>query len=74
MPLLPFRQGEKITDPLALYLCDIDTVPANLAGIPSISIPVKDGIPIGLQILGPVLGEERIINVARVYEEATRSG
>lgn len=74
MPLLPFRQGEKITDPLALYLCDIDTVPANLAGIPSISIPVKAGVPIGLQILGPVLGEEKIIHVARLYEGATSLG
>ena len=72
MPLLPFRQGEKLTDPLALYMCDIDTVPANLAGIPSISVPVSAGTPIGLQILGPVLGEEKIINVARIYEEATR--
>lgn len=71
MPLLPFRIGEKLTDPLALYLCDIDTVPANLAGIPSISIPVKDGVPIGLQILGPPLEEERIINVAQTYEEAS---
>ncbi|MEE9135024.1 MAG: Asp-tRNA(Asn)/Glu-tRNA(Gln) amidotransferase subunit GatA [Nitrososphaerales archaeon] len=72
MPLLPFRLGEKLTDPLALYMCDIDTVPANLAGIPSISVPVSAGTPIGLQILGPILGEEKIISVARIYEEATR--
>jgi len=72
MPLLPFRLGEKLTDPLALYMCDIGTVPANLAGIPSISVPVSEGTPIGLQILGPILGEEKIISVARIYEEATR--
>ncbi|MFQ6011329.1 MAG: amidase family protein, partial [Nitrososphaerales archaeon] len=70
MPLLPFKLGEKLTDPLALYLCDIDTVPANLAGLPSISIPVGHQIPIGLQVIGPALSEEMVINIARIYEDA----
>lgn len=73
-PTPAYRIGEKISDPLQMYLGDIFTVPANLAGICGISVPcgfTLDGLPIGLQILGPALGEERILRVAHAYEQAT---
>lgn len=73
MPMLPFKIGEKSFDPLQLYMADINTVPANLAGIPSISIPCafKDGLPIGLQIMGDYLSEELLLRAAYAFEEVT---
>jgi len=70
-PSTAFALGEKADDPLAMYLSDIFTVTANLAGLPGISVPCgsdADGLPIGLQILGPALGEEKILRLARVVE------
>lgn len=66
MPILPFKIGEKIEDPLELYMCDVDTVPVNLAGLPAISIPcgLADGLPIGLQIIGSYFREDLILRVA----------
>ena len=64
-PTPSFRLGEKADDPLTMYLSDILTVSANLAGIPGISVPwglSKEGLPMGLQILGPALSEEKILN------------
>lgn len=60
------------SDPLSLYMEDICTVPVNLIGAPSISIPVgfKDGMPLGMQLIGPALGEERILNAAYAFEQA----
>ena len=75
-PTTAFRIGEKIGDPLQMYLSDIYTVPINLAGVPAISLPCgkdPDGMPIGLQIIGPHFGEERILRAAYAFEEATRS-
>ena len=71
MPILPFKIGERIDDPLQLYMADIDTVAANLAGIPAISIPstFKDGLPIGLQIMGSHLSEELLLRAAYAFEE-----
>jgi aspartyl-tRNA(Asn)/glutamyl-tRNA(Gln) amidotransferase subunit A len=71
MPVLPFKIGEKIDDPLQLYMADIDTVAANLAGIPAISVPCafKDGLPIGLQIMGNHLSEELLLRAAYAFEE-----
>lgn len=59
------------TDPLALYMEDICTVPVNLAGLPSISIPVgfHDGLPLGIQIIGPTLGEKKILRAAYAFEQ-----
>ena len=70
MPILPFKFGEKIDDPLKMYQIDIDTVVANLAGIPAISIPVgfKDGLPIGLQIMANEMGEQTLFDVASSFE------
>ncbi|MDW8062454.1 MAG: Asp-tRNA(Asn)/Glu-tRNA(Gln) amidotransferase subunit GatA [Nitrososphaerota archaeon] len=66
MPILPFKIGEKVEDPLELYMCDMDTVPVNLAGLPAISIPcgLADGLPIGLQIIGSYFREDLILRVA----------
>jgi aspartyl-tRNA(Asn)/glutamyl-tRNA(Gln) amidotransferase subunit A len=73
-PIPPFRIGETEADPMQLYLCDLLTAPANLAGIPGLSIPCgfdPNGLPVGLQILGPTLGDERILRVAEAFENAT---
>lgn len=66
-----FRFGA-FSDPLSLYMEDICTVPVNLIGAPSISIPVgfADGMPLGMQLIGPALGEERILNAAYAFEQA----
>ncbi len=72
-PTVAFKIGEKTADPLAMYLSDIFTIPANMAGTPGVSIPggFSDGLPVGLQILGPALGEEKILQIAYAYEQAT---
>ncbi|WML67972.1 MAG: aspartyl-tRNA(Asn)/glutamyl-tRNA(Gln) amidotransferase subunit A [Methanoregula sp. SKADARSKE-2] len=71
MPTIAFRLGEK-SDPLPMYLSDILTVPANLAGIPAISVPCgrSEGMPVGLQIMGRPFEDERVIDVAYAYEQA----
>ena len=72
-PTAAFRLGEKSDDPLAMYLADIYTVTADLAGIPGISVPcgvTKDNLPIGLQILGKHFDEAAILRVAHAYEQA----
>ncbi|MBN2455310.1 MAG: Asp-tRNA(Asn)/Glu-tRNA(Gln) amidotransferase subunit GatA [Sedimentisphaerales bacterium] len=70
-PTVAFKIGEKIDDPLQMYLADIYTIAANLAGIPAISIPCgfdSDNLPIGLQILAPAFAEDRLLRIARMYE------
>ncbi len=72
-PTPAFKLGEKVDDPLAMYLADIYTVTANLAGIPGISIPVgnsKEKLPIGMQIFGKHFDEAGILRVANAYETA----
>ena len=73
MPLLPFNLGEKIDDPLKLYMCDILTVPANLAGCPAISVPCgfRRGLPVGLQIIGKPFDEGTILRAAYAFEQNT---
>ena len=69
-----FKLGEMTDDPLAMYLVDLYTVTANLAGIPAMSIPcgfTKAGLPIGVQLHGPPLEEERLLRAARMFEQAT---
>jgi aspartyl-tRNA(Asn)/glutamyl-tRNA(Gln) amidotransferase subunit A len=73
-PTAAFKLGEKIDDPLAMYLADIYTVTANIAGIPGISVPcgeTKEKLPIGLQILGKHFDEATVLRVASAYERAT---
>jgi aspartyl-tRNA(Asn)/glutamyl-tRNA(Gln) amidotransferase subunit A len=69
-----FRIGQLIGDPLAMYLLDLYTVSANLAGIPGLCLPCGmslEGLPIGLQLLAPALEEDRLFRGARMYEQAT---
>jgi aspartyl-tRNA(Asn)/glutamyl-tRNA(Gln) amidotransferase subunit A len=73
MPTPAFKLGEKISDPLTLYMADVNTVPVNLSGVPSISLPCgfSDGLPIGLQIMGKHFDEETIIRTAYTFEQNT---
>ncbi|WMW26031.1 Asp-tRNA(Asn)/Glu-tRNA(Gln) amidotransferase subunit GatA [Methanolobus sediminis] len=73
MPAPAFKIGEKIDDPLSLYLADVNTVPINLAGVPSISVPcgLSDGMPVGLQIIGKHFDENTIIRAAYSFEQNT---
>ncbi len=71
-PTTAFLKGDYVNDPLSMYLSDLLTVPVNLAGLPAISIPCgfdKKGLPIGLQLIGNVLEEHRILNVANIFEK-----
>lgn len=71
MPILPFKIGEKINDPLALYMCDLLTVPQNLVGCPAISIPCGfvEGLPVGMQITAPPLREDVLFRAAYALEQ-----
>jgi aspartyl-tRNA(Asn)/glutamyl-tRNA(Gln) amidotransferase subunit A len=71
-PTVAFELGAKTADPLAMYLCDVCTVPANLSGHPAISVPfgASDGLPIGVQVIAPARGEAVMFRVARTIEHA----
>jgi aspartyl-tRNA(Asn)/glutamyl-tRNA(Gln) amidotransferase subunit A len=73
-PTTAFRVGEKIDDPLSMYLSDLMTIPVNLAGLPGVSIPCgfdAGGLPIGMQLISNVLREDLLLQVAYAYEQAT---
>jgi aspartyl-tRNA(Asn)/glutamyl-tRNA(Gln) amidotransferase subunit A len=72
MPVLPFELGESLDDPLRMYLADANTTPVNLANLPAISVPAgeADGLPVGLQLVGPKFGEETVIRAASAVEDA----
>lgn len=73
-PTTAFKAGEKTEDPLSMYLSDLMTIPVNLAGLPGLSIPCgfdDRGLPIGLQLIGNVLREDQLFQVAYAYEQAT---
>ncbi len=73
-PTPAFRIGEKSDDPLTMYMADVYTVNANLAGIPGVSLPggfTDTGLPVGVQLLGPVFEEAKLLRIARVFERAT---
>jgi len=73
MPFPPFKIGEKIKDPLELYMSDVDTVSANLAGLPAISVPCgfTNGLPIGMQIMASHLREDLTLQTAYTFEQNT---
>jgi len=73
MPILPPRLGELVSDPLRMYLADVNTVIANLVGIPAISVPAGlwNGLPVGLQLMAPALEEVRLLYLAKQVEEST---
>ena len=71
-PTTAFKLGEKLDDPLAMYLNDVATIPVNLAGTAALSLPIglapEDGLPVGLQIMAPVLADDRLYNVGAAVE------
>ena len=73
-PTTAFRIGEKVDDPIAMYLNDIATIPVNLAGNCAMSLPIglapEDGLPVGLQIMAPALADDRLYRVGAAYEAA----
>ena len=72
-PSVAFRHGEKMDDPVQMYLNDVFTQPANIAGIPAISVPggMSEGLPVGLQLMAPYFGEMTLLRAAHAYEQAT---
>jgi aspartyl-tRNA(Asn)/glutamyl-tRNA(Gln) amidotransferase subunit A len=72
-PTTAFRLGEKLDDPMAMYLNDLATIPANLAGVPGISVPNgladEDGLPSGFQVLAPALADDRVYRVGAALEK-----
>ena len=74
-PTAAFKLGERTDDPVQMYLSDVFTVGANLAGLPGISIPcgftTNPKLPIGLQLLGKPFGEETMLKIAHAYEQST---
>jgi len=73
-PTLPWRLGEKTSDPLGMYMSDVFTVTANLTGIPGLSVPAgfANGLPVGIQIFGPHYSEEKLFQIGYAYEQATK--
>jgi aspartyl-tRNA(Asn)/glutamyl-tRNA(Gln) amidotransferase subunit A len=73
MPVLPPERGESLDDPLQLYLMDANTVPVNLANLPAISVPAgtAEGLPVGMQFVGPAFGETEIVRAASAVEDVT---
>ena len=73
-PTTAFQLGEKTADPLTMYLSDILTIAVNLSGLPGLSVPCgfdHQGLPIGLQLIGPPFHEERLLQTAYAYEQTT---
>jgi len=71
-PIVAFKLGQKLDDPYAMYLCDVCTLPASIAGIPGLSVPcgTLGGLPVGLQVLAPAFGEEMALRVGHSYERS----
>lgn len=75
-PTPPWKLGEKVDDPLKMYLSDIFTVTANLTGLPALSIPIgftKNGLPVGMQIIAPHFSEEILFQIGHAFEQATQN-
>lgn len=75
VPMTAFEKGHAVSDPVETYLTDICTVPVNITGLPGVSVPCgfnKNGMPIGMQLIGKAFGEAEILNAAYKYEQATK--
>ncbi len=72
-PVVAFPIGERSDDPVRMYLVDVYTLPVNIAGLPAMSVPCgfNEGLPVGLQLIGPHLAEARLLNIAHAYQQAT---
>jgi len=77
-PTTAFKFGEKLEDPMAMYLNDVTTIPANLAGVPGMSLPIglapEDGLPVGLQIMAPAKADARLYTVGSAIEQLLEAG
>ncbi len=71
-PTVAFELGAKTADPLAMYLSDVLTIPPNMAGLPGLSIPcgISDGLPVGLQLIGPQFSENTLFRAGHALERA----
>ncbi len=74
-PSVAFKFGARLSDPVAMYLSDACTLPVNMAGLPGISVPcgLSEGLPVGLQLIGPAWSEDRLFRLGRAYEAITAS-
>ena len=74
VPMLPFKFGEKIDDPISLFLVDINTVTANLTGKPAISVPfaISNGLPIGIQIMADYMNDKQLLQAAYALEKTVK--
>ena len=72
-PTVPFKLGEKLDDPVQMYLSDVCTIPINIAGLPAMSVPAgfAGGLPIGMQVIGRALDEPTVLRVGHAYQQAT---
>ena len=72
-PVVAFPVGERTGDPLQMYLIDVCTLPVNIAGLPALSVPCgfSDGLPVGMQLIGPHLSEATLLQIGHAYEQAT---
>jgi len=72
-PVVAFSLGEKSADPVQMYLVDVCTLPVNIAGLPAMSVPCgfSEGLPVGMQLIGPHRSEETLLRIAYAYEQAT---
>ncbi|CAI8035119.1 Glutamyl-tRNA(Gln) amidotransferase subunit A [Geodia barretti] len=72
-PVVAFPVGDKTGDPLQMYLIDVCTLPVNIAGLPALSVPCgfSDGLPVGMQLIGPHLSEPTLLQIGHAYEQAT---
>ena len=71
-PTPPFKLGERLDDPIQMYLSDVATIPTSIAGLPGISVPAGfiEGLPVGMQLIGPAFGEETLFRIAHAYEQS----
>jgi aspartyl-tRNA(Asn)/glutamyl-tRNA(Gln) amidotransferase subunit A len=71
-PTVAFRLGDRTADPLAMYACDLLTIPSCLAGLPGLNVPcgLSDGLPVGLQLIGPQFGENMLFTIGHALERA----
>ena len=72
-PTVPFKLGDKLEDPVQMYLNDVCTIPVNIAGLPALTVPAGfvDGLPVGMQIIGKPFAEETLLRVGYAYQQAT---
>ncbi len=72
-PVVAFPLGENTADPLQMYLVDVYTLPVNIAGLPGLSVPCgfSQGLPVGMQLIGPAWSEETLLQIAHSYQQAT---